>query len=192
MCYTASMNGICTVSQCAKTVFSREWCQQHYTRWLRHGDPLADKRRVRGVCALPECSRAHDGNGWCRNHNERWKKYGDPRGMSILRSSEHIRFWAKVDRHGSVPAGKPELGRCWLWTGEVNNKGYGRFKRKSRGMEVAHRFSYVTAHGEVPDGLCLDHLCRVRNCVRPSHLEAVTLSVNVLRGYEARRGQCLA
>jgi hypothetical protein len=36
--------------------------------------------------------------------------------------------------------------------------------------------------GPIPDGLVLDHLCRVRNCVRPEHLEVVTFRENVLRG----------
>ena len=183
--YSARVNTKCAITTCSKTVFSREWCQRHYTRWLRHGDPLVDNRKVRGVCAVTDCERPHEAKGWCRNHLRRWKEYGDPLGVSILRASEHVRFWAKVDRQGAVPPGQPELGRCWLWLGEINNTGYGRFKYERR-MQVAHRFAFVEAKGFVPDGLCLDHLCRVRRCVNPGHLEAVTFSENVRRGYESR------
>lgn len=54
----------------------------------------------------------------------------------------------------------------------------------SRGRKPvrAHRFMYRLLRGEIPAGLQLDHLCRVRHCVNPWHLEAVTARVNVLRG----------
>ncbi|MCZ6447620.1 MAG: HNH endonuclease signature motif containing protein [Alphaproteobacteria bacterium] len=47
---------------------------------------------------------------------------------------------------------------------------------------MAHRFSYETLVGPIPEGLILDHLCRVRSCCNPSHSEAVTHRVNILRG----------
>ena len=73
---------------------------------------------------------------------------------------------------------------CWLWTGSLDAAGYGRIYL---GPEVgrpglAHRASYEMAVGPVPDGLVLDHLCRVRRCVNPAHLEPVTHRENVLRG----------
>lgn len=69
---------------------------------------------------------------------------------------------------------------CWLWTGHTVRGGYGGFN--FRGSRVdAHRASYVLHCGEVPTGLHLDHLCRVRLCVNPAHLEPVTPKENVLR-----------
>jgi hypothetical protein len=47
---------------------------------------------------------------------------------------------------------------------------------------TAHRYFYEQAYGPVPDGLVLDHLCRVRNCVRPDHMEAVSSTENRRRG----------
>ncbi|MGW5427907.1 HNH endonuclease signature motif containing protein [Streptomyces sp. NPDC004059] len=49
-------------------------------------------------------------------------------------------------------------------------------------MRLAHRVSYQLAYGTVPDGLVTDHLCRVRHCVAPEHLEVVTNAENVRRG----------
>ncbi len=49
-------------------------------------------------------------------------------------------------------------------------------------MMRAHRFAFEMARGPVPEGLQLDHLCRVRHCVNPGHLELVTSRVNTLRG----------
>lgn len=70
---------------------------------------------------------------------------------------------------------------CWLWTACVNWKGYGLF-RESRRTVSAHRFAYRHLKGSIPEGLTIDHLCGVKNCVNPDHLEAVTMRVNVLRG----------
>jgi len=88
------------------------------------------------------------------------------------------RFFAKVNIHG--PIVRPELGQCWLWTAFCDN-GYGKFQFR-RGTRRAHLWLYKIVVGDVPEGLQLDHLCRNRSCVNPSHLEPVTRSVNVLRG----------
>jgi hypothetical protein len=75
---------------------------------------------------------------------------------------------------------------CWLWTGvERNGKGYGRFFFDGKNR-LAHRWSYEHFKGPIPKGLELDHLCRVRGCVNPDHLEAVTHKENVLRGNVAK------
>jgi hypothetical protein len=99
-----------------------------------------------------------------------------------LRSSEE-RFWEKVDFDG--PLIVPELGVCWVWTGARYSNDYGHFTiggRLERQDVLAHRFAYETEVGEVPEGLDLDHLCRLHPCVRPTHLEPVTRSVNLQRG----------
>lgn len=69
---------------------------------------------------------------------------------------------------------------CWLWTAATNNTGYGIFRGEDRN-HVAHRFAYET-FVEPADGLDIDHLCRIRNCVNPDHLEPVTRRENLLRG----------
>ena len=55
---------------------------------------------------------------------------------------------------------------------------------------MAHRLSYETFVGPIPDGKELDHVCGVRRCVNPSHLEPVTHHENVLRGKRLLRGVC--
>ncbi len=71
---------------------------------------------------------------------------------------------------------------CWLWTGTKNHAGYGRFMVDGRRVG-AHRHSYILAKGPIPAGLQIDHLCRVRACVNPDHLEAITQEENILRGF---------
>jgi hypothetical protein len=81
------------------------------------------------------------------------------------------RFWAKVDKSGE----------CWVWTAGRDIYGYGKFFDERRRSVGAHRFAYRATIGEPAPGLVLDHLCRNRACVNPSHLEPVTQRTNVLR-----------
>lgn len=70
---------------------------------------------------------------------------------------------------------------CWLWTGGLDRAGYGRVDYRGARRSV-HRLIYETLVGPIPEGLCLDHLCRVPKCCRPDHLEPVTYQVNTQRG----------
>lgn len=94
-----------------------------------------------------------------------------------------VRFWAAVTK---TPT-------CWLWTASTR-KGYGGFRAFGRIVQ-SHRFAYEHFRGPIPPGLTVDHLCRVKRCVNPDHLEVVTNRVNVLRGIgrsatNARKTQC--
>ena len=80
---------------------------------------------------------------------------------------------------------KEESG-CWLWTGFIDRKGYGVIGVGGRKLSKVHRYSYERFVGPVPNGLQLDHLCRVRHCANPQHLEPVTARENVVRGNAAR------
>lgn len=75
----------------------------------------------------------------------------------------------------------PDTG-CWLWTHLSRYRdGYGQIRFKGT-KHKAHRLSYETFVGPIPDGLVLDHLCRVRHCINPAHLEPVTQAENLRRG----------
>lgn len=92
-------------------------------------------------------------------------------------------FWAHVHKTDD----------CWLWTGKLMRNGYGCYGKPSR---AAHRVAYEAERGPIPSGLDLDHLCRTRNCVRPSHLEPVTRGENLRRseltgpGKNSRKTHC--
>ena len=88
----------------------------------------------------------------------------------------------KISRHISY---EPNTG-CWLWIGADDGHGYALLRRE-RKTRRAHRFIYELLVGPIPSGLDLDHLCRVRACVNPKHLEPVTRAVNLGRG-EHRNG----
>lgn len=85
------------------------------------------------------------------------------------------RFWSKVAL-GSPPEFRPSLGPCWVWNRPPSPDGYGQFwtggGRAAGKNARAHRHAYLALLGPTP--LWLDHLCRVRHCVNPAHLEPVT------------------
>ncbi len=70
---------------------------------------------------------------------------------------------------------------CWIWIGSCDRGGYGKILVYGK-QRIAHRYAYELYIGPIPDGFTLDHLCRVRPCVNPSHLEPVTMKINILRG----------
>lgn len=72
------------------------------------------------------------------------------------------------------------MSGCWLWTGGLGNSGYGQSSLRHKSIS-AHRLSYEIFVGKIPPGFHVDHLCRVRLCVNPKHLEAVSPRENVMR-----------
>jgi len=82
---------------------------------------------------------------------------------------------------------------CWLWQGRHNPKGYGIVKSKAAGTTIVHRVVWLALVGSIPEGLQLDHLCRVKHCVNPDHLDPVTNAENMRRsvGYRALKRFCV-
>src|SRR5690348_1878418 len=71
------------------------------------------------------------------------------------------------DRFSSLVCPEPMSG-CWLWTGLLNDRGYGKFFAfgQNRG---AHRVSFFLSRGRWPEGETR-HKCDVRACVNPEHM----------------------
>lgn len=88
------------------------------------------------------------------------------------------RFWRKVTK----------TDRCWLWTGSLQSRGYGCVGFGGK-RYLAHRLAYEWLVGPIPDGLTIDHLCRVKACVNPAHLEPVTGAENTRRHFDSA-GTC--
>lgn len=178
---------ICSLPDCGNPFLARGLCSKHYWRLKRHGDVGPPTIRV---CSVEGCGGKHVAIGLCSLHYQRqWlithpRQPTEPRPKKpqTVRSNEAF-FWARVNPNGPIPSFRPDLGPCWIWTVVPNTDGYARFtllpERRTIG---AHRFSYELLVGPIPSGLVPDHLCRVRNCVNPHHLEAVTRAENQRRG----------
>lgn len=110
-----------------------------------------------------------------------------------------IEKWIRDGKLTESPSG------CWVWSGSLTANGYGQIAMSSKTIGVVggpivhfmlHRWMYELHVGEIPEGLDLDHLCRVRACCNPWHLEPVTRSENLSRGevgrYKLQRTHCSA
>lgn len=101
----------------------------------------------------------------------------------MTRPTWQQRLWAKV---------ATDANGCWIWTAAINHNGYGLFLGpRDQGMpafNAAHRWAFVAAVGPIPEGMTLDHLCYVRACVNPAHLEPVTIEENIRRATSRRTG----
>ena len=75
---------------------------------------------------------------------------------------------------------EPNSG-CWLWDGATTHDGYALLTIDHRQVYV-HRWAYERFVAKIPRGTDSDHLCRVRSCVNPAHIEPVTRRENLRRG----------
>lgn len=107
--------------------------------------------------------------------------------VTALTPLQHLKFWARVVRGTDA--------QCWTWFGALGSHGYGVFSLGKFNLQNAHRVAWRALRGPLPEGLSIDHLCRNRRCVNPSHMELVTNVENVMRGesfsaVNARKTHC--
>lgn len=166
----------CSVDGCERLVEipSRGWCRKHYQRWKANGDPaVAQRDRTPGkVCTV--CGATARAKLLCERH---YKASLTPGPVTDeIRMRRIAFFWANVVKQ---PDGH------WMWQRKPTEGGYGQL-RGFGGHASAHAFSYELHVGPVPAGKELDHLCKVRLCCNPEHLEAVVRLVNLQRSDRTR------
>lgn len=135
------------------------------------------------TCSISGCDRRNNARGMCPTHYARWMRTGSAQtGVPVGEKTGPLptplddRIWKHVEKTDG----------CWLWTGGTTTAGYGVYSVVKGEMTTAHRIVYELLVGPIPEGMQLDHLCRVRRCVRPEHLEPVTPLVNTRRALPYR------
>ena len=118
------------------------------------------------MCTAKNCDRPARTRSLCHKHYERLRRHG-----RVELPTTEQRFYGKVATDGD----------CWVWMAGTHREGYGWFRADGRDV-LAHRWSYEFLRSPIPEGLVLDHLCRVRACVNPWHLEPVSDRTNIKRG----------
>lgn len=114
-----------------------------------------------------------------REMTELWPDRSPRESVTPQTKKNRIQRAVKIDENG-----------CWRWQLKIAKTGYGVAAGPRRAGQpktvLAHRLSYETFVGNIPDGLQIDHLCRVRDCVNPLHLEPVTGDENLRRARLAK------
>lgn len=130
-------------------------------------------------CLVEGCARSTHARGYCGMHYQRLRQYGSLERTRDMAYDPADRFWRAVEKTSD----------CWLWRGRISANGYGimHIWRNGNTSIRAHRFAYELLVGPIATGLHLDHLCSVRHCVNPAHLEPVTARENVHRSHARRR-----
>ncbi len=167
----------CSIPNCYRPArsMSMKLCSTHYQRFRIHGDARVALRPYKQfpTCSKDGCEKPHKAHGLCVNHYHQSLYVAKPLRQPKPREEQ---FWHLV-KAGPVPEYRPSLGCCWLWQGMQDKDGYGRFGFGGRNRGFAHHFLV----GRPTRPLEWDHLCYIRNCVRPSHLEMVSHLVNARR-----------
>lgn len=123
------------------------------------------------TCSIESCGRPHKARGWCGTHYLRWRVNGDVAvntPVAKMHRSPDEAFAANTEPH--------ENG-CLIWTGGITQRGYGAITVKGKTVLV-HRFAWERVYGAIPEGMVIDHICWVPECVNIHHLRLATPSQN--------------
>lgn len=84
---------VCSIDGCDRAWYARDWCNRHYNRWRRNGDPgpaaIAECRRYGAGCSVAGCDRKHQSKGLCSTHLLRVRKHGSTQTVVILTGADH-------------------------------------------------------------------------------------------------------
>lgn len=162
----------CSVEGCEKPHKSRGWCDAHYSRFLRHGEPLGGgaKRKAREIpaCSISECLKPSYGHGLCEMHLYRKNKNGTPGVAGRVRIE---------DPEEALTTRTRADGDCLTWTGPLKADGYATVYVGGV-PTLAHRYAWGRDRGPIPDDMVIDHICHNRACVNVEHLRLATTQEN--------------
>jgi hypothetical protein len=173
----------CLVDGCAEPHKALGYCNGHHVRFSRTGSPAKTGRKPRAkaelkTCSEDGCAKPCKSAGFCSMHYTRLRRHGSTDTPVARNPNLFVRFASRVEADGD----------CWRWTGQHSKDGYGYFTVSKRVEVRAHRWAWENVAGlEIPEKYVLDHICQTRDCVRPGHLQALTVEEHsALTSYRSR------
>lgn len=137
----AKIKSPCAIEGCQKPSRTRGWCSAHYERVRVHGDPgtrtIGDRKNH---CSMPDCDQTAYGHGYCSKHYNRFVRHGSPLVTLRVAGDPIDRFWHYVQK-GADPSS------CWLWTGGLNQDGYGVSTMNKKFLRCAPIRMEIAARG---------------------------------------------
>lgn len=129
-------------------------------------------------CAVTACDNnaamkwPNDGRLYCKAHRESLRRNPDVSRLGYIPKNDQERLMVKIEK----------VNGHWMWRGATDGDGrYGSFYYKGKNRR-SHRVTYEMFIGPIPDGLVIDHKCRVTLCCNPDHLQVVTQYENIMLG----------
>lgn len=165
----------CNFDPCHRVQHNRGYCRIHFLQLRDSGELLP--RGSQG-CTEPGCLGKHKGRGLCQKHLNR-------EHQSIRMQSVNAKGIPRARELFEEVGWEVSESGCWIWAGSLNPGGYGVARRNPISQQ-AHRVSYAIHFGLIPKGMQIHHVCTVRACVNPMHLQAITPHENKAEMFERR------
>jgi hypothetical protein len=177
--------GPCSVEGCDRKEKSSGMCDTHYRRMKRGLDLLApirspSPRGTNARCEVDHCAKTAVSYGLCSTHayqRDTGAEIGPRRMIRNVTLAERMEFYTDP----------PNENGCRLWTGGVNRNGYPSVSLAPGRPGAGHRIAYELATGDKPEPHePIHHICGVKRCVEPAHLQKITSIENTAEMLERK------
>lgn len=162
---------VCSIEGCGRKHEAKGFCNRHYLKLIRHGDPLWQKQIVTNICKVDGCEDKQRSKGYCNSHYGRVKRHGNPLGGSSTYDGDaHKWLLDNLDYTGDD---------CLLWPYSRDSYGYGNIRIDGK-PEYVHTVVATIKYGPRPDKYEVCHECGMGHlgCVNPKHLSYKTRQEN--------------